>query len=281
MNEINKGYFEEIKELDEEQNYSSGFNSQRSGDKGINESKYSQMKGSVIDEEDAEEAFTEEEPADIIDLNERDKGDFVNLETPMNVDKSRGLLDKEGPSGLEGESSGNEVNMFEFKGLQQSGEEGKKLIVSEAFVDEETRPPALPQEDVLAQEEVEVRAELPGESKPGDEANPNTPLINKGIEGSSPARPLETDLGLIPAMRAISGKTKDILVLEKEPSSYMEDSVEPSERTPKEPQQRKKVIKTVSNLNRSFDEVDTKKKADPKKSGEAWSQGAAEDPAIG
>jgi len=188
MNEINKGFFEEIKELDEEQNYSSGFNSQRSGDKGINESKYSQMKGSVIDEEDIEEVFTDEEnDGDII---ERENGDFVNLETPMNMGKARGIIDKENQSGVEGESSGDEVNMFEFKGMQQSEEESKKLIVSEAFVEEDNEMDNLQREEIEnnqnenekedisdSQEEKEEESE---KSKPGDEANPNTPLINKG-----------------------------------------------------------------------------------------------------
>ena len=184
MNEINKGYFEEIKELDEEQNYSSGFNSQRSGDKGINESKYSQMKGSVIDEEDAEEIFTDEENEDIIDLNERERGDFVNLETPMNVDKSRGMMDKD-QSELDADNSGDEVNMFEFKGLQQSEEQEKKLIVSEAFM-EEVQVEAVPSDKV--EQEVEVEEEVDeidtdiDKTKPGDEANPNTPLINKGAK---------------------------------------------------------------------------------------------------
>ena len=55
MNEINKGNFEEIKELDEEQNYSSGFNSQRSGDKTIGESKYpSLLKPQIINEDENE-----------------------------------------------------------------------------------------------------------------------------------------------------------------------------------------------------------------------------------
>lgn len=181
MNEINKGYFEEIKELDEEQNYSSGFNSQRSGDKGINESKYSQMKGSVIDEEDAEEVFTDEDNENAID-NDRENGDFVNLETPMNVAKSRGLLEKENQSGLDGESSGDEVNMFEFKGMQ-TGEDEKRLIVSEAFMDED--PQMRAQNEPPAEDEVQVQEELDSDvaldqPKPGDEANPNTPLINKG-----------------------------------------------------------------------------------------------------
>ena len=181
MNEINKGFFEEIKELDEEQNYSSGFNSQRSGDKGINESKYSQMKGSVIDEEDADEVFTDEDAEDALD-NDRDNGDFVNLETPMNVAKSRGLLERDNQSGLDGESSGDEVNMFEFKGMQ-SGDDEKRLIVSEAFMDEDAQ--AVPKEDARVEEEVQVEEEVdeepqPDHSKPGDEANPNTPLINKG-----------------------------------------------------------------------------------------------------
>lgn len=181
MNEINKGFFEEIKELDEEQNYSSGFNSQRSGDKGINESKYSQMKGSVIDEEDADEVFTDDDAEDALD-NDRDNGDFVNLETPMNVAKSRGLLERDNQSGLDGESSGDEVNMFEFKGMQ-SGDDEKRLIVSEAFMDEDAQ--TAPKEDARAEEEVQVEEEVdeepqPDHSKPGDEANPNTPLINKG-----------------------------------------------------------------------------------------------------
>ena len=184
MNEINKGYFEEIKELDEEQNYSSGFNSQRSGDKGINESKYSQMKGSVIDEEDAEEIFTDEENEDIIDLNERERGDFVNLETPMNVDKSRGMMDKD-QSELDADNSGDEVNMFEFKGLQQSEEQEKKLIVSEAFMEEvqvEPVPSDKVEQEVEVEEEVdEIDTDI-DKTKPGDEANPNTPLINKGAK---------------------------------------------------------------------------------------------------
>lgn len=187
MNEINKGCFEEIKELDEEQNYSSGFNSQRSGDKGINESKYSQMKGSVIDEEDVEEVFTDEEQMDVIGMNEREKGDFVNLETPMGVGKSGGIVEKETQSGVEAESSGDEVNMFEYKASQQSGEEGqKKLIVSEAFGEEEEESEKEEEEaeeednEEEAQEEYEEADEYE-KSKPGDEANPNTPLINKGI----------------------------------------------------------------------------------------------------
>ena len=43
MVQINKGDFEEIKELDEEQNYSSGFNSGRSGDKQFQEPTVSNM----------------------------------------------------------------------------------------------------------------------------------------------------------------------------------------------------------------------------------------------
>jgi len=192
MNEINKGFFEEIKELDEEQNYSSGFNSQRSGDKGINESKYSQMKGSVIDEEDIEEVFTDEDNEDII---ERENGDFVNLETPMNMGKTRGMIDKENQSGVEGESSGDEVGVFEFKGMQGTEEESRKLIVSEAFVEEvddlDKKEEECKEEENIVQEggqevesgniEKEYNKELEYEnSKPGNEANPNTPLINKG-----------------------------------------------------------------------------------------------------
>lgn len=191
MNEINKGFFEEIKELDEEQNYSSGFNSQRSGDKGINESKYSQMKGSVIDEEDIEEVFTDEENEDII---ERENGDFVNLETPMNMGKTRGMIDKENQSGVDQESSGDEVGMFEFKGMQGSEEESRKLIVSEAFVEEvdnlDKKEEGKEEENIVQEEgqegesgnrEKEYNKELEYEnSKPGNEANPNTPLINKG-----------------------------------------------------------------------------------------------------
>jgi hypothetical protein len=201
MNEINKGFFEEIKELDEEQNYSSGFNSHRSGDKGINESKYSQMKGSVIDEEDAEEAFSDEDNLDMIDMNEKEKGDFVNLETPMAVGKSRGLLDKDNATQGELESSGDEVGMFEFKALKQSREEAqKKLIVSEAFGDEDMEEHEIqmkteeeldqedhfmedeemePEELDLEEEQDQEEEELIG-AKPGNEATPNTPLIHKG-----------------------------------------------------------------------------------------------------
>ena len=56
MDEINKGKFERILEVDEEMNYSSGFHSYRSGDKFINESKYSQMKRSIIAEEENSES---------------------------------------------------------------------------------------------------------------------------------------------------------------------------------------------------------------------------------
>lgn len=167
MNEINKGFFEEIKELDEEQNYSSGFNSQRSGDKGINESKYSQIKGSVIDEEDVEEVFTDEESEAPVTGNEKETGDFVNLETPMGEGKSRGLVGKESQSGVEGESSGDEVNMFEFK-PQPEEEIQKKLIVSEAFVEEN--------EEEKVEDQMEEEEES---SKPGEQATPNTPLIEK------------------------------------------------------------------------------------------------------
>ena len=51
MNEINKGAFEEIKELDEEQNYSSGFNSGRSKEEANFEQKYSQIKDSIVYEQ--------------------------------------------------------------------------------------------------------------------------------------------------------------------------------------------------------------------------------------
>jgi len=49
-------------------------------------------------------------------------------------------------------------------------------------------------------------------------------------------------------------------MLEKEPSSYMEDSLEPSERTTQDQYHRKKVVKNISNLNQSFDNIETKKK---------------------
>lgn len=51
MNQINKGAFEEITELDEEQNYSSGFNSGRSKEEANFEQKYSQIKDSIVYEE--------------------------------------------------------------------------------------------------------------------------------------------------------------------------------------------------------------------------------------
>ena len=171
MNEINKGFFEEIKELDEEQNYSSGFNSQRSGDKGINESKYSQIKGSVIDEEDVEEVFTDEESEAPNSGNDRETGDFVNLETPMGEGKNRGIIEKESQSGIEGESSGDEVNMFEFKASPEEEEIQKKLIVSEAFVEDN--------EEENQKEENQNEEEEFENSKPGDKATPNTPLIEK------------------------------------------------------------------------------------------------------
>lgn len=181
MNEINKGFFEEIKELDEEQNYSSGFNSHRSGDKGINESKYSQMKGSIIDEEEGEEdVFSDEDDAQ----EQGEKPDFVNLETPLGVGKSRGIVEEDlgVHAQIDLESSGDEVGVFEFKASKE--EPPKKLIVSEAFGDDDEGEGLLEEEEnieVQPEEEDDQTLEDPEEQKPGDEANPNTPLIDKGI----------------------------------------------------------------------------------------------------
>ena len=190
MNEINKGFFEEIKELDEEQNYSSGFNSQRSGDKGINESKYSQMKGSVIDEEDVEEVFSDEDNEPVNTENDKETSDFVNLETPLAVGKSKGVLEKESQSGNENDTSEDEVNMFDFKTLQQSEEEGQKnLIVSEAFVEEEQNKIINKNDKEIIDKKIDDKQTLIKEEKtydhrfvmpkPGDIATPNTPLIEK------------------------------------------------------------------------------------------------------
>ena len=77
-------------------------------------------------------------------------------------------------------------------------------------------------------------------------------------------------------------QTKNILMLEKEPSSYLEDSVEPSERQVKDLHYRKKIVKNVSNLNKSFDEMETKKKPEePKKTREDWVNNLRANPVIG
>jgi len=74
------------------------------------------------------------------------------------------------------------------------------------------------------------------------------------------------------AIQRINEQTKNILVLEKEPSSYVDESLEPSERTPQE-YARKKKVKNISNLNQSFEEMDTKKKTEPADiSNEAWNK---------
>lgn len=67
-------------------------------------------------------------------------------------------------------------------------------------------------------------------------------------------------------------QTKNILVHEKQPSSYVDDSLEPSERTPHEIQ-RKKRVKNISKLNQSFEEMETKKKPEPAAQlSEGWSK---------
>jgi hypothetical protein len=67
-------------------------------------------------------------------------------------------------------------------------------------------------------------------------------------------------------------QTKNILVHEKDPSSYVDDSLEPSERTPHEIQRMKRV-KNISELNQSFEEMDTKKKPEPVgQLSEGWSK---------
>lgn len=58
----------------------------------------------------------------------------------------------------------------------------------------------------------------------------------------------------------INEQTKDILMLEKDPSSYMDESREPSERGTQDQYQRKKIIKKISHLNQSFEEKETQKK---------------------
>lgn len=71
-------------------------------------------------------------------------------------------------------------------------------------------------------------------------------------------------------------------MLEKEPSSYMEDSLEPSERTTQDQHHRKKVVKQVSNLNESFDEIETQKKPEKvSKISEKWKKELEQNQIIG
>lgn len=71
-------------------------------------------------------------------------------------------------------------------------------------------------------------------------------------------------------------------MLEKEPSSYIEDSLEPSERQGKDGPLFRKVVKNVSNLNKSFDDIDTQKKSvEPQKAAPEWSPKAELNPLIG
>lgn len=75
----------------------------------------------------------------------------------------------------------------------------------------------------------------------------------------------------------INEQTKDILMLEKEPSSYVDDSLEPSERTPQD-NKRRKLVKNISNLNESFENVETKKKPEVKAE---WTRKIEKAPIIG
>lgn len=79
----------------------------------------------------------------------------------------------------------------------------------------------------------------------------------------------------------INEQTKDILMLEKEPSSYVDDSLEPSERTPQD-NKRRKLVKNISNLNESFENVETKKKPEKKPEVKAeWTRKIEKAPIIG
>lgn len=52
-------------------------------------------------------------------------------------------------------------------------------------------------------------------------------------------------------------------MLEKDPSSYLEESQDPSDQGTQDQFQRKKLVKKISKLNESFEDGPTKKKSEP------------------
>ena len=169
MDEINKGSFEEIVELEEEQNYSSGFHSYRSGERFMNESKYSQMKESTVEEDIEGEGLSHSGVKNkgkqnvLSELFNKMKGNGVNsfeegdsLARLYEMDSESQLKDNIVEKELT-DDSGLECNIRE-DGIQWEGSD---------------------QEDVQRKQMICKGSFWKSVWKSGYVATPNTPLINK------------------------------------------------------------------------------------------------------
>lgn len=210
--EINKGNFEEITELEEEQNYSSGFNSQRSGDRFIGESKYFQMKQSQIEEENflkdkiahndsgSQDLTNNEDLKMIVSseiINESIDKDTENNNFEENSDIDVIISDPKNFELFQEDQSskkrkiGNEITQkFLLKEKneisdEESFEQTNNDIKNNKFEYFESQNSIyshekLHQESINPDDSNEIDNDCVLNQKDGDEANPNTPLINKG-----------------------------------------------------------------------------------------------------
>lgn len=246
--EINKGNFEEITELEEEHNYSSGFNSQRSGDRFIGESKYFQMKQSQIEEENvlkdkvnqndlsSQELDNNEDLkmivcSEIINDSPNKNNETNNFEESSDIDlvvsdpKNFELFQEDQSS--KKRKIGNEITQeFLLKEKneisdQESFDRAHNENINHQFKKVESQhsiysSEKLIQKSVNEDDSNEIDNDYILSQRNGDEANPNTPLINKGIISKN--KLIETEIF------KMNEQTKNILMKEKELSSFFEDS---------------------------------------------------------
>lgn len=216
MVQINTGTFEEIKELDEEQYYSSGFNSGRSGDKQNPEQKNSfnktQNLKEKIDVEDQNIKQIQIDDQEMIltsDIEEDNLGDKTNDIFEESYDQENHHHEDENVEDEDvdvdddedqDEDEDEDISFVDQKDLKyiennssnrtshnKNFEESEEQGVSENFENEEMSQSI----DVVKQNEEissnkeklcldeEIEEDIISHRKSGNEANPNTPLINK------------------------------------------------------------------------------------------------------
>ena len=180
MNQINKGNFEEIIELEEEQNYSSGFHSYRSGERFINESRYSQLKESIITEEDAEtnnsglnntekQIFSSEFVSELEEDGKKSQNDRNSLTMLYDMDSNYQSKENSTQKEFTETPKDSDDSEFESKISKPENQSGVTVKLEEPGIDGNS--------DVESQRMSEEESDPVW--RPGYIASQNTPLMNK------------------------------------------------------------------------------------------------------